>query len=67
MPINFIDNYSKQNLSKIIVNQDGNTLFGELWVYEQFLSFNENKYLEDETWYIKHNYNLASHPASKKR
>jgi hypothetical protein len=67
MPINFIDNYSKQNLSKIIVNQDGNTLFGELWVYEQFLSFNENKYLEDETWYIKHNYNLASHPASKKK
>ena len=67
MPINFIDNYSKQNLSKIIVNQDGNTLFGELWVYEQFLSFNENKYLEDEAWYLKHNYNLASHPASKKK
>ena len=67
MPINFIDNYSKQNLHESIVNQDGNTLFGELWVYQQFISFNENKYLENETWYLKHNYNLASHPASKKK
>jgi len=67
MPVYFIDNYAKKNIETIIVNQDGNTLFGELWVYQQFLSFNENKYLEDETWYLKHNYNLSSHPASKRK
>jgi hypothetical protein len=67
MPINFIDNYAKQNLETVIVNQDGKTLFGELWVYQMFLTFNENKYLEDEMWYLKHNYNLSTHPASKKK
>lgn len=67
MPVNFIDNYAKQNLETVIVNQDGKTLFGELWVYQQFLAFNENKYLEDEMWYLKHNYNLSTHPASKKK
>jgi hypothetical protein len=67
MPVNFIDNYAKQNLETVIVNQDGKTLFGELWVYQQFSAFNENKYLEDEMWYLKHNYNLSTHPASKKK
>jgi hypothetical protein len=67
MPVYFIDNYAKQNLESVIVNQDGKTLFGELWVYQQFLAFNENKYLEDETWYLKHNYNLSTHPASKRK
>jgi hypothetical protein len=67
MPVHFIDNYSNQNLETIIVNQDGKTLFGELWVYQQFLAFNENRYLEDEVWYLKHNYNLSTHPASKKK
>ncbi len=67
MPIQFIDNYAKNNLNKIIVNQDDKTLYGELWVYQQFLAFNENKYLENETWYLKHNYNLSTHPASKKK
>jgi hypothetical protein len=67
MPINFIDNYAKQNLETVIVNQDGKTLFGELWVYQKFLAFNENKFLADETWYLKHNYNLSTHPASKKK
>jgi hypothetical protein len=67
MPVNFIDNYAKQNLESIIINQDGNTLYGELWVYQQFLAFNENKFLEDEICYLKHNYNLSTHPASKKK
>ncbi|HQS23873.1 MAG TPA: NERD domain-containing protein, partial [Sediminibacterium sp.] len=67
MPVNFIDNYAKQNLESIIINQDGKTLYGELWVYQQFLAFNENKFLEDEICYLKHNYNLSTHPASKKK
>ena len=67
MGVNFIDNYAKQNLETVIVNQDDKTLFGELWVYQMFLAFNENKYLEDEMWYLKHNYNLSTHPASKKK
>ena len=67
MPVHFIDNYAKQNLETVIVNQDGKTLFGELWVYQQFLAFNENRYLEDEIWYLKHNYNLSTHQASKKK
>jgi hypothetical protein len=67
MPVHFIDNYAKDKLENIIVNQDGKPLFGELWVYKMFLTFNENKYLEDETWYLKHNYNLSDHPASKKK
>jgi len=67
MPVHFIDNYAKQNLETVIVNQDGKTLFGELWVYKMFLAFNENKYLEDEVWYLKHNYNLSSHSGSKKK
>lgn len=65
MPIHFIDNYPKNNLERIIVKQDNQPLHGEIWVYEQFLAFNENKLIEDETWYLKHNYNLSTHPASK--
>lgn len=67
MPVVFIDNYANQNLEKIIVNQDGKTLYGELWVYQQFLAINENMFLEDEVWHLKHNYNLSTHPASKKK
>ena len=67
MTVNFIDNYAKQNLQTVIINQDGKTLGGELWVYQQFLAFNENKYLEDDIWYLKHNYNLSNHQASKRK
>lgn len=67
MPVNFIDNYAKKSLENVIINQDGKTLFGELWVYQQFLAFNENKFLGDEMWYLKHNYNLSTHPGSKKK
>lgn len=65
MPLHFIDNYPKNKLETTVVKQDGNPLYGEIWVYEQFLSFNENKFIEDETWYLKHNYDLSTHPASK--
>jgi len=67
MGVNFIDNYAKQNLETIIVNQDGKTLFGELWVYQMFLAINENKYLEDDMWYLKHSYDLSTHPGGKKK
>jgi hypothetical protein len=67
MPVYFIDNYPKNNLESVVINQDNETLFGELWLYKQFLSFNENKFVEDETWYLKHNYNLSTHPASKRK
>ena len=67
MPVYFIDNYPKNNLESVVLNQDGNALFGEIWLYKQFLSFNENKFIEDETWYLKHNYNLSTHPASKRK
>jgi hypothetical protein len=65
MPIHFIDNYPRNNLELSIHHEDGNPLFGEIWLYEQFIKINENKFLENETWYLKHNYNLSSHPASK--
>ncbi|AYN03597.1 nuclease-related domain-containing protein [Flavobacterium sp. 140616W15] len=67
MPIHFIDNYAKQNLESIIINQEGKTLFGELWIYKQFLAFHEDSFLTDEVWYLKHNYNLSSHPSSKRK
>lgn len=65
MPIHFVDNYAKNDLEAIIVKQDGKPLNGEIWVYEQFLAFNENRFIEDETWYLKHNYDLSTHSASK--
>lgn len=67
MPIHFIDNYSKHNLENVIVNQEGMTLFGELWLYQQFLAFEENHFLDNDTWYLKHNYNLSTHPASRRK
>lgn len=67
MAIHFIDNYTRHNLESVIINQDGDTLYGELWLYKQFLSFNENKFVEDEIWYFKHNYNLSTHPSSKRK
>lgn len=65
MPIVFIDNYSPNNLKKEITKQDGSPLEGEIWLYSQFLNFNDYNLLPHETWYLKHNYNLSKHPASK--
>ena len=65
MPIHFIDNYAPNNLEAVIVKKDRTPLYGEIWVYEQFLKFNEFDLLPNEKWYFKHNYNLSTHPGSE--
>lgn len=65
MPIVFLDNYPKHNIEESITKQDGTPLQGEIWIYRQFLQFNEHNFLPSETWYLKHNYNLSTHPSSK--
>lgn len=64
MPIQLLNNYPN-NLDKSILKRDGTPLYGEIWVYKQFLKINEYNLLPDETWYIKHDYNLAQHPTSR--
>lgn len=64
MPIHFIDNYPKNDLESKICKSNGEPLHGELWVYQEFQKFNENDFVKDETWFVKHNYNLSVHPAS---
>lgn len=66
MAIHFINNYPKNNLERNIINNDGDTLHGELWVYEQFLKFEENGWVQDDSWYFKHSYELSKHPMSRK-
>ncbi len=66
MPVKLLNNYPENNLKKNITNKDGSPLFGEIWLYKQFLKFNEYKLLENENWFLKHDYNLSTHPASKK-
>ena len=66
MPITLLNNYPENNLEKNIIKKDGSPLYGELWLYKQFLNFNEyHKLPQNETWYLKHDYNLSTHPASK--
>jgi hypothetical protein len=65
MPIKLLNNYPPNNLEKHITKKDGSPLYGELWLYKQFLQFNKNNLLENENWYLKHDYNLSTHPASK--
>ena len=65
MPVYFLDNYAPNNLESVIVKNDKTPLHGEIWVYEQFLKFNEFDLLPNEKWYLKHNYNLSTHPGSK--
>tara|TARA_B110000114_G_scaffold30840_1_gene31819 strand:- start:76 stop:1740 length:1665 start_codon:yes stop_codon:yes gene_type:complete len=66
MPIILLNNYPENNLKKNITKKDGSPLYGELWLYRQFLKFNEyHKLPQNETWYLKHDYNLSTHPASK--
>lgn len=66
MAINCINNYPENNLEKSITKKDGSPLYGEIWLYNQFLLFNEYQLLkENETWILKHDYNLSRHPASK--
>lgn len=67
MPVNFLNNYPESNLEAHILNSDGKPLQGEIWLYRQFLQFNENNLLPEETWHLKHNYNLSTHPACKNK
>ena len=65
MPVTLLNNYPSNSLDSSITKRDGTPLYGEIWVYQQFLKINEYNLLPDETWYLKHDYNLAQHPASK--
>ena len=66
MPVSLLNNYPVHNLESSIVKKDGTPLYGELWIYKQFLKFNEYQLLnKNETWILKHDYNLSTHPASK--
>lgn len=65
MPIIFLDNYPKNNLESTITKKDGTPLEGEIWIYRQFLQFHDYNFLPSETWFLKHNYNLSTHPSSK--
>ncbi|MGX5852442.1 NERD domain-containing protein [Dyadobacter jiangsuensis] len=64
MPIHFIDNYAKHDLESQICKADRTPLYGEIWLYQELLKFNDNGFLRDDNWYVKHNYNLSSHPFS---
>jgi hypothetical protein len=66
MPVHFIDNYGT-NLESIIKKEDGSPLYGELWFYQELQKFNEHNFLENETWYVKHSYNMSSHPSSSRK
>ncbi|WP_299164230.1 NERD domain-containing protein [uncultured Eudoraea sp.] len=66
MSIILLNNYPVNNLETSITKKDGSPLFGEIWLYNQFLKFNEFQLLnENETWILKHDYNLSTHPAGK--
>ena len=65
MPVTLLNNYPENNLENNITKKDGTPLYGELWIYKQFLKFNEYQVLnKNETWILKHDYNLSTHPAS---
>lgn len=64
MPIHFIDNYPKNLLSSKICKTDGTPLHGEIWIYQELMKFETNGFLSDQNWYVKHCYNLSSHPSS---
>ncbi|GAA4786083.1 hypothetical protein GCM10023231_12490 [Olivibacter ginsenosidimutans] len=65
MPVHFIDNYPRYELASCICKPDKSPLHGEIWVYQELMKFNDHELLKDETWYVKHNYNLSAHPYSE--
>lgn len=66
MTVLLLNNYAENNLENTITKKNGTPLYGELWLYKQFLKFNEYQVLnKDEIWILKHDYNLSIHPASK--
>jgi GTPase SAR1 family protein len=66
MAINFINNYPENSLKTSIKQKNGDPLFGEIWVYNQFIEFKNNDFV-DKKWYFKHDYNLSRHPGSKSK
>lgn len=64
MPIVFIDNYPRNSLESKICLSNGKPLYGEIWMYQELQKFEENGFVANETWYVKHNYNLSYHPGS---
>lgn len=67
MPIHFIDNYPKNDLESKICKNDRTPLYGEIWLYRELMKFNEYDLLKNETWYVKHSYNLSKHPSSDRK
>ena len=65
MAVTLLNNYPENNLKANITIKDGSPLHGEIWLYRQFLKFNEYSLLKNESWFLKHDYNLSTHPASK--
>jgi DNA replication protein DnaC len=65
MSVILLNNYPESNLKRSITKKDGSALYGEIWLYQQFINFNTYNFLPDETWFLKHDYNLSTHPASK--
>lgn len=67
MPVILLNNYPANNLEKTITKKDGSPLHGEIWLYRQFLKFNEYDLLPDETWYLKHDFNLSKNTGSRNK
>ena len=65
MSAKLLNNYPENNLEDYIIKKDGSALYGEIWLYQQFINFNKFNFLPNENWYFKHNYNLSTHPASR--
>lgn len=66
MAINFINNYPENGLKNSIKQKNGEPLYGEIWLYNQFIEFKKNNFVEKK-WYFKHDYNLSRHPGSKNK
>jgi hypothetical protein len=66
MAINFINNYPENSLKTSIKQKNGEPLYGEIWLYNQFVEFKKNDFV-DKKWYFKHDYNLSRHPGSRSK
>ncbi|GAB3194077.1 GTPase SAR1 family protein [Pontibacter aydingkolensis] len=65
MPIIFLDGFTRAQLRNTITH-NGEPLYGEIWFYEQLLEIDRLGLVKD-TWYVKWNYTLSSHPDSRNK
>ena len=65
--VKLLNNYPENDLESHITKKDGSPLHGEIWLYRQFLKFNQYDLLPNETWYLKHDFNLSTHPGSRSK